>query len=601
MAIIDTRKKNKYFNDTKVNIYIPESYIMNLIKYCYASNDFITKRNLVNLDKLINSIDYENNYVENPTLLYKMRFLKVSIDINLNEKIINNDRNKMLMDYFNNEVKSKYIPKEIKTECLRKIIKDNDLTRSELSTLTEYVENKLSYLFLYQEEGRLEEILHRIKIGSDTKDLVIDFRSMIVDLNKKLNNVASMNEYANKDFSINSNDTLSDRVLTDFLISKRKGDYKLKSGYYSLNQMINGGFEAGRVYMLFGPTKGFKSGTLLNLAVTICRYNKNVYDNLKDPDKTPCVVYFTQENTVKETIDRLSECIFGEEEIKNWSLEKLKNGLRSYTSDINGINLRVIYRPNRSVDTNYLYNICENLELENEECICMIQDYVKRIRSTSNIPDLRLELGEVVNEFSTFAKEKNIPLITAGQLNREATRLIDNFIQNKANDYTKALNASHIGESLLMLENTDYGIIVNREMVEDTKEEFVSFKLIASRAKKNNKEFEYFAQPISSNGGFRIEEDEGKENVLAVKNIGSSLETMSSPEDTTDALRKAKLKSALGLRKQRRNSSVDPRYNEKIEDDEQPALNFEDDIDEDDEIDVISSKGKQKQKIKKNN
>ena len=606
MAFIDNKNK-RIFNKNKVGyeeskafIYIADSYINNLILYTYSNNEFITKRNLVNLSKLINSIDYEKVYEENANLLYKFKFLKESIDIVLNDKVIFDDEGKMLVDYFYNEIKESVIPKSTKKDCIKFLYNSDDLTNKQVLTLTEFIESKLSYLFLYQETSRLTDILNRIKTGDDTNTLVEDTKNMVVRLNRNLSNVASMSEYANKDLSICDDDSSSDSILNNYLINKRKGEFKLKSGYWTLNQMINGGFQGGRVYMFFGPTKGFKSGTLLNLAVSICRYNSKF--RLKDPDKKPCVVYFTQENSVEETVERLSQCVFGEREIKDWSLTDLKQGLRAYITDVNGVNLKIIYRPNKSVNTSYLYNICENLELENEECVCMIQDYVKRIRSTSNIPDLRIELGEVVNEFSNFAKEMNIPLITAGQLNREATRVIDNFIQNKRNNYSKALNASHIGESLLMLENTDYGIIVNREMVEETQEEYVSFKLIASRAKKLDKEYEYFAQPISSDGGFRIREDENLEEPLSVKNIGSSLEEYSSPDETAEAFKNMKRKSFMNSHKQSlKNNTAKFDNIDEADDDEMIdyTLNITEKDDEE-ETEIIKEK-KEKIKIKKKN
>jgi len=401
-----------------------------------------------------------------------------------------------------------------------------------------------------------KQFFKKIKVGSNVNDFIYEFKDIIGTLNKNLHNIANSDDYTNQSFSFDVNTSVTDKVFNEFLSRKRKGDYKLKSGYFALNKMLNGGFQGSRVYMLYGAPKSFKSGTLLNIAISICRYNSDLKERMKDPEKRPCVVYFTQENSQMETIERIAQCVFGDEDIRNWSSEKLKDGIKSYIFDVNGIDLKVIYKPCNSVTTSYLYTICDDLELDGEECICMIQDYVKRIRSTVKHPDLRIELGEIVNEFSVFAKEKNIPVITAGQLNREATRLIDNYSQANANNYTKSLNASHIGESLLMLENTDYGIIVNRERVKETNMEYVSFKLIASRAKNNDKDFEYFSQPIDINGGFRIEEDCDKsiDEMLAVKDIGSSLEGYKSPEEVEEVLnntlhKRAKKTSKVTLKK----------------------------------------------------
>jgi len=53
-----------------------------------------------------------------------------------------------------------------------------------------------------------------------------------------------------------------------------------------------------------------------------------------------------------------------------------------------------------------------------EQNICFLaQDYVKRIRSTVNHKELRFELSIISDEFASIAKEREIPILTAMQLN----------------------------------------------------------------------------------------------------------------------------------------------------------------------------------------
>ena len=53
-----------------------------------------------------------------------------------------------------------------------------------------------------------------------------------------------------------------------------------------------------------------------------------------------------------------------------------------------------------------------------EQNICFLaQDYVKRIRSTVNHKELRFELSIITDEFASIAKEREIPILTAMQLN----------------------------------------------------------------------------------------------------------------------------------------------------------------------------------------
>ena len=98
-----------------------------------------------------------------------------------------------------------------------------------------------------------------------------------------------------------------------------------------------------------------------------------------------------------------------------------------------------------------------------------MQDYLKRIRSVDGMfgGDLRLQLGAIVNEFKIFATLKGIPVITASQLNRDATAHIDEArVKNKA-DLVRLLGRSNVGESNLILENSDWIALIAPEYDRD--------------------------------------------------------------------------------------------------------------------------------------
>ena len=50
----------------------------------------------------------------------------------------------------------------------------------------------------------------------------------------------------------------------------------------------------------------------------------------------------------------------------------------------NNINIHIIWRADRSIDTGDLYGIIEDLEDDGYEVIALIQDHIKRIRSVNN-------------------------------------------------------------------------------------------------------------------------------------------------------------------------------------------------------------------------
>jgi hypothetical protein len=170
------------------------------------------------------------------------------------------------------------------------------------------------------------------------------------------------------------------------------------------------------------------------------------------------------------------------------------------------IDIVIMYKANRSVDTSYLYDLDSDLSDENYEMICLLQDHVKRIRSVDDFNDYRLELGAIVNEFKTFALYKDIPVITDGHLNREATRIIEEqSMKSNQIEIGMRLGKSNIGESLLMIDNLDFGFTVNNDY-DDQGNKYLTINSIKHRDKVQRT---YIAQPFINNESPRLVEDVG--------------------------------------------------------------------------------------------
>ena len=86
--------------------------------------------------------------------------------------------------------------------------------------------------------------------------------------------------------------------------------------------------------------------------------------------KIPCICLLTQENTVEETIQRLFNIATGFD-MKEFDVEQVIQMLRNdgelYLTGDNPIDLIIKYKPNRSVDTGYLYTLVEDLEDEGDD------------------------------------------------------------------------------------------------------------------------------------------------------------------------------------------------------------------------------------------
>lgn len=376
------------------------------------------------------------------------------------------------------------------------------MSNSEIDWINETVSNTLSSSFLYENAQEGIDILTRF-LAAEAKDISSSFLEA-KEWIRNMNNQFRKNEVtlsSDRIFSLKSEDFSN--MVRDTYNSVMSSYRHLVTGMQGFNQLIGGGFENTRCYLLLGLTGVGKSLTMLNIAYQLKKYNRGFKP--KDPTKIPCIILLTMENTVEETIQRLFNIATGCD-MKDFSVEQVIEMLRNdgelYLTGDNPIDLIIKYKPNRSVDTSYLYTLTEDLEDEGYEVICMIQDHVKRIKSVSGNPDLRLELGDVVNEMKTFAIIKDIPVITDSHLNREGAKIIDQSSTRSTMDLTRMLGKSNIGESLLMLDNIDLGIILNKEYDADGNE-YMVFKNIKQRVQTYR---DYICQPFQV-GTIKLIED----------------------------------------------------------------------------------------------
>jgi uncharacterized protein YlbG (UPF0298 family) len=508
MSYANAREKLKNKKET-VSLPINIDMLNTLLQYVLSDNSLVTKKSLINLRILVNYLDMDE-YKDDYARLVRIEFIKKVLEGILDQNL---HRDAFIEDYCLKELPT--YAKEIK-ELLDSGEYNEFFSNDEVLFVNNYVEQNLTYIYLYKHSDGLENALQQLKLSdvNSLKRLNAQFEKLIDGMYRDIKSAKATNKFAAMDFSIGGNN--ADVVVRSTIEELRKPNNHMKMGLKQLNAMLDGGLENGRTYLFFGLPKGFKSGTLLNIGIWACKYNKNAVT--KDPTKKPCVLYVTQENSIRETMQRIFVYSTGKS-IAEYDENEALRIIREEIIGESDVDFFIKYRPNKTISTTDLDAMCEDLELEGYEVITLIQDYTKRIRSANYNPDIRLELGNVVDDFTVIAKSRNIPVVSAGQLNREAYRILETALQKGRTNIGKDLNASHVGESALMIENTDYGIIVNKEEDITTKEEFLTFKLIASRAKKPK--VTYFAHPFEN--GLRLQEDVTLSKSLSIERIGDNL------------------------------------------------------------------------------
>lgn len=484
-----TYVKNEKIKKLPINFDLASLSLM--CNYVVSENRNIRKTQYINLRNLIDMLDMEK-YINDQERYRRILFIKKGLEARLLRGL--NDP-VLIMKYCNGGIMDNDIidPSEFR-----------NLSNNEIDWVNETISQTLAASFVYEESDRMLDLWTRFKAADyrSISAIVSEIEEATKDLNNKFRQSKVM-QSTDQVFSLKPEEM--SYIFNDTWNEINSKYRKLVTGMQGFNQFVGGGFENTRVYLLLGITGVGKSMTLIDLVYQLKKYNKGFKP--KDPTKRPCIVYFTMENLVTETLQRLFKIATGEDLAQQSSPEEAEEKLRRegelYLTDESPIDIIIKFRPNKSEDTSYMYTLCEDLEDEGYEVICMVQDHAKRIRSVEHNQDLRLELGDVINEMKTFAMIKDIPVITNSHLNREGARVIDANATNSKADLTRMLGKSNIGESLLMLDNIDFASIINVEYdAEGTK--YMVFKQIKSRIETLR---DYICQPYMADNPIKLVED----------------------------------------------------------------------------------------------
>ena len=479
---------------TKNTMNLSISVLDILCKYIISDPAFIKISNVSILNTMITGLD-PSTYNKDAEKLKRINFIQRGIEARLSYNLVD----KGLIIH--------HIVSSLGFEPDFIDLYNTNLTKDEVDWCNALISDMIKWSFVDRYINQFMDVCQGIKTSDfDHRGGYISEFEHLLDQTKNEFRKATINDnIVDMEFDLNPRSFEQDVAnVYQVVINPSR---RLISGMQGLNIMTGGGFESGRVYVIFGITGVGKSITLLNLAYQIKKYNTKY--QLKDPTKIPTVVYLTMENSVIETVTRLFDMVtdsqFG---MGSYTLEEVIRKFREdgqlVLGDNNPINIRIKFKPNRSVDTSYLYTLYDELEDEGCEPICIIQDHLLRIRSIYGSTEPRFELGDIVNEFKMFATEKDIPVISNFHLNRDAMKSIESYTPGKNSlDATQKLGKSNVSESVMILNNADCGIIINKDQDEHGSR-YLGFNLVKMRDKTS---FTYFAQPFAYGGEIKLIED----------------------------------------------------------------------------------------------
>ena len=502
-------------DNNKISIKFDLNTLDMFIMYVMLENNInVTKADLIDLQSLINNIKidiYKNDVNLYARMIFIISVLKAKIDDRIHKKFLLLDYCKENMNELSLDVLEDQIIPMIDDE-------DSQLDESEILYIKKLIIKNLKYSYVYKYR---DDVLELNTLLSD------DTYNNINDINEKFENLTTaaskdiltvqLTNNTEREFDL-FNKLDKEENIDNIIKEKSKKEFKLKTGYKYLNDMLGGGFNKSRVYGILGLTGGFKSGLLINLLVSMKMNNNYTSKN----GLIPTILYITQENSAAETIERVFSCITAED-MANYKTEEVLNRLDEYGLNDKGsnINIKIKYIAPKSVNTNIFRTLYFKYLNQGYEIIAIIHDYIKTMKPVDNRGEVRYQMSDIVTEMKTIANELRIPIITVAQLNREAAKTIDSTSSATKADVTRMLGKANVGESWGMIEEFDWATVINKEHHDVLDKGFLVFKNI--KARYLNPTVTYFAQPFDPEREFYLMEDINDEKPLGLLTMKTSI------------------------------------------------------------------------------
>jgi replicative DNA helicase len=201
--------------------------------------------------------------------------------------------------------------------------------------------------------------------------------------------------------------------------------HPVPTGMESLDQkgILNGGLGRGEIGVVAAPTGVGKSHMLVNLGAAAVKRGKNV-------------IHYTFELTENATGLRYDSniCMIPSNEVPERSDE-----VRGAYAEMEGLGRLIIKEyPTGAATVQTLRSHIEKLSLKGFIPDLLVIDYADIMRSSRQYESMRHELKKVYEDLRNLAMEKQIPIWTASQSNRESASSDIVGLENMSESYGKA-------------------------------------------------------------------------------------------------------------------------------------------------------------------
>lgn len=540
-AIRNNARKNLVnIRTSKLKIRMDITTLDMVVAFLYKQSVLRTRKALSNIDKLFKSLDLTIYKESDIDILNRIWIITTTLDGKLREGFVSDD---VVKQYCKDREDCDDYKKDL-IDVLTE--KGQKITYEESKYLLRQIDDRLQFGYVITLKRVVEELISLIdeddiKSYKAISDDLYDIAKTIINIRRKSNSLGSEQTFSLQEEVFHT-------VVSDALDKLKNRNRIFVTGIKMLNTFLAPGYMSRRLYTYLAFPGGGKSQMLLNAALDIRKYNAGI--QCKNPDHRPAVLFITMENSIEETVERIFNIVASDDDIRNYTTKQVARMLRDdgqlKLTDKDNIDIIIKYYPNRSIATDDLYNIIQDLEDDNIEVIALILDYLKRIKPAEPADNEKTELKNITNELKDLSVILDIPVITAQQLNRVAASVIDAAIQAKKEDVTKLVGRDGVAGAWEIVENSDVVIIINREKKLSTGELFLTFKLLKRRYRSADtddrmRELEYFNHPYVAGSSIKLVSDIDMDTSVSLTTLASDFIAA----DTTESSDKRGKKNAV--------------------------------------------------------
>ena len=502
---------NKYRKRKKFRSYmVSERFLLSIIKIL-ASDNTILRRQLINIKRFLDVVDREyyasDNHIDAMLITCDSLLdtkMKLGSSLKLEDIIFN--INLLLPDEDYEEVKNNLIIPQIQ-------VAKTDSIETELSYVSASLDQNLKFSYIIDVKEDLIDLSSELTTCSykDFPDVLKAFRTLLTDMTAYFR-------------STDTSDTLnkimhtSDPAFYDYLYDTYEAisnpSSSLQTGWVALNSALGprGGFINKNLYIFHANTNSFKSALLLHIARMIKQYNApKLMEEFKLTGKIPTILFIEAENDLDEDKESLYKMIAKKDINYNTGRAELTDSWK-HTFDMdkenNPIDIAMLHVDARSLSVDDIDMNIDMLEEEGYHVIACLADYIGLIKPREE--DLgkenRIQLKNIADDMLSLAKNRNIPVITAHQLNRSGGAILTNTKMQGGSNAVMQMSSEFVGESYGIEQAASWSMFIDVETHEGKK--YLTCKRGKARGDRSGSSkfgLEYFVLEIKN--GIVVEDD----------------------------------------------------------------------------------------------